>query len=158
MVDEKEYKLFDLYEKIRNENTAKEETFLKIRYIPNNVEKNYLSVSACLKPTIINDASYCTISNDGSDIYFDLMFKESYGTFNYEYFVEESYFSDMKRFDDEIMKKNYFILVALVNPQFFLFNLDKSDYIKQLLQNDKLIIELIDAQFIIEIYHEKLDL
>lgn len=146
--------LLDLFNKIHAENTAKQETMLKIEYNANNV-KSHLFVYADLKPTM-RDASYC-ISDENEDlICFEFMFKNGFGTTDYENYVYESFDKEIDNLEDELMKKHCFIFYALINPTFLLGYINKEENIKQLIENNKITIELIDAELIIEISTENL--
>lgn len=156
MTNEKKYDLFDLYEKIHDENTAKQEALLRIKYVPKSSEDSRLMVSADLKPTIVNDASYYAESDDGELVYFDLLFRENVESVTYETYLFDTFENRYNDLEDDIMKKHYIVLFALINPKFILHLINKKEHIEQLIQNEELIIELNDANLIIEIYREKL--
>lgn len=155
MTEERKLDLMDLYNKIQAENNVMQETMLKIQYVPNNLEDTRFIVDAELKPTSISDASaFGTYEKE--TVGFDLRFKDCFNTLDYDSFLYEYHKSEYRKFKDETLDKYYTILLALINPVFLLFLIDKDEYLKELIENNKLIIDLNDAKLIIEIYTEKL--
>lgn len=155
MKEERKLDLLDLYNKIQAENNVMQETMLRIQYVPNNFEDTKLFIDAELKPTEIPDASaFATYGNE--TVGFDLRFKDGFNILDYNSLLYEFHKTGNLRFNNETLKKYHIILLALINPEFLLYLIDEDNYLKELIENKQLIIELNDINLKIDIYTEKL--
>lgn len=155
MTEQRKLDLMDLYNKIHAENSVMQETMLRIQYVPNNLKDTRLIIDAELKPTTLNDASgFGTYENE--TVGFDLRFKDSLNTLDYNSLLYGFHKNADWRFEDESIKKYYIVLLALVNPEFLLYLIDEDEYLKELIENNNLIIDLNEGQLVISVYTEKL--
>ena len=155
MKDEVKFDLLDLYNKINEGNNGKQESLLEITYKINNDKNDKFFAKAELKPSR-SDVTCCITCDDGDSICYELLFKTSSGTAVYEVYIDECFNHKFSRLEDENLKKHYFIFMALINPIFILDRINKSEHIIKLIENNGTIIDLIDAELKIEIYHESL--
>ena len=155
MKDEVKYDLLDLYKKINEGNNGKQESLLRMTYKPNNYEYDTFIADAELKPSM-SDVTCCITCDDGDSVCYELFFKNGSGTVNYAFYMEECFNHKFTRLEDEVLKKHYFVFVALINPLFILDRISENEYITELIENNEIIIELINAELKIEIYHESL--
>lgn len=155
MKDEVKFNLLDLYNKINEGNNGKQESLLRMTYKPNNYEYDTFIADAELKLSM-SDVTCCITCDDGDSVCYELFFKNGSGTVNYAFYMEECINHNFSRLEDENLKKHYFIFMALINPIFILDRINKSEHIIKLIENNGTIIDLIDAELKIEIYHESL--